>query len=661
MEQPGQPNQDAVQLGNKEQPVRVLLVDDNPSVAETGAEFLERENERFVVQTAPGAREALETVDSTVDCIVSDYEMPGLDGIEFLEAFRERYPELPFILFTGRGSEAVASEAIFAGVTDYLQKDSGTDQYTLLANRVLNAVERRRTSAKLEATRDRYNALRRKLTELSVALLQSRDTGIDSRIERALEQLGVHAAADRSYVFEIDRDQGTLSNTYEWCAEGVTPQIDSLQGLQTDTFSWWIHQLESSEPLIIPDVSTLPDEASTERELLEAQNIECLIVYPMTADDELVGFVGFDWVEKRELWSEELTDILRMAARLITSAIERESRRRELERREAYLEQSGDVISVLDSSGEIRYQNASTEEVTGFSPAEVMGQSGFEHLHPEDRQRVGEEFPAFVSNPGQRLERELRVEAKDGSWRWIEVRGVNMLDDPVVDGLLFSSRDITERKRREQEIRRQNERLDEFAGFVSHELRNPLTAAQGRIGLAAEECDSQHLDAAARAVDRSLERIADLSVLVDPDPETDEIDTVELSSAVRTCWEAVDTANATVRAEVTGAIRADRSQLYQLLENLFRNAVQHGGTDVTVDVCSIAGGFAVADDGTGISADDTTALLETGYSGTESNGTGFGLSIVRQIVAAHDWELHVTDSATGGARFEITGVTFVDG
>jgi PAS domain S-box-containing protein len=661
MERSRQSPQSGPREGNRGGSVRVLLVDDNPDVAEAGAEFLERENERFVIQTALGARKGLETVDSTVDCIVSDYEMPGLDGIEFLEAVRERYPELPFILFTGRGSETVASDAISAGVTDYLQKGSGTDQYTLLANRVLNAVERRRTSEKLEATRDRYNALRTKLTELSVALLESRGTDIDARIERALEQLGVHTAADRSYVFEIDREEETLSNTHEWCAEDVTPQIDSLQGLQTDTFSWWIRQLESSGRLIVPDVSALPDEAGAERELLEAQNIECLIVHPMTSGDELVGFVGFDWVEKRELWSEELTDILGMAARLIRSALEQESRRRELERREAYLEQSGDVISVLGSSGEIRYQNASTEAVTGFSPAEVMGQSGFEHLHPEDRQRVGEEFPEFVSNPGQRLERELRVEAKDGSWRWIEVQGVNMLDDPVVNGLLFSSRDITERKRREQEIRRQNERLDEFAGFVSHELRNPLTVAQGRIELAAGECDSQHLDAAARGVDRGLELIDDLSLLASTDPETDEMDAVELSGAVRTCWEPLDTADATVTAEVTGAIRADRSQLHQLLKNLFRNAVEHGGTGVSVEVRSVPGGFAVADNGTGISADDPEDVFETGYSGSKSDGTGFGLAIVRQIVAAHGWELNVTDSAAGGARFEVTGVTFVDG
>jgi len=135
--------------------INVLHVDDEPEFADLTATFLEREDDRFEVETATSASEALaDFAISTFDCIVSDHDMPSMNGIEFLEAVREEHPDLPFILYTGKGSEEVASDAITAGVTDYLQKESGTDHYTLLANRIENVVESRRSQQKL-AERDR--------------------------------------------------------------------------------------------------------------------------------------------------------------------------------------------------------------------------------------------------------------------------------------------------------------------------------------------------------------------------------------------------------------------------------------------------------------------------------------------------------------------------
>ncbi|WP_276271338.1 response regulator [Haloarcula litorea] len=126
--------------------VRVLHVDDNPQICDLVETFLERNGDDFTVVTAHSAVEALDRLtDGEFDCVVSDYQMPNTDGLELLEIVRERYPDMPFILFTGQGSEEIASEAIAAGVTDYMQKETGTDQYEVLANRVENAVEQHRT------------------------------------------------------------------------------------------------------------------------------------------------------------------------------------------------------------------------------------------------------------------------------------------------------------------------------------------------------------------------------------------------------------------------------------------------------------------------------------------------------------------------------------
>ena len=117
----------------------VLYVDDDVALLELTATVLERQDHGLTVHTESSAGEGLTWLaDHPVDCIVSDYEMPGLDGLEFLEAVRERFPSLPFVLFTGRGSEEIASAAISAGVTAYLQKGGSTEQFTVLANRVGN-------------------------------------------------------------------------------------------------------------------------------------------------------------------------------------------------------------------------------------------------------------------------------------------------------------------------------------------------------------------------------------------------------------------------------------------------------------------------------------------------------------------------------------------
>ena len=134
-------------------PIRILHVDDDPELLELASEFIERADDALTVETETdptAAAPRLERNGGAIDCVVADYEMPGIDGLELLEAVRDTHPSLPFILFTGKGSEDIASEAISLGVTDYMQKQIGTDQYEVLANRIKNAVERLRAERELE-------------------------------------------------------------------------------------------------------------------------------------------------------------------------------------------------------------------------------------------------------------------------------------------------------------------------------------------------------------------------------------------------------------------------------------------------------------------------------------------------------------------------------
>ncbi|MFB6234532.1 MAG: PAS domain-containing sensor histidine kinase [Halopenitus sp.] len=212
---------------------------------------------------------------------------------------------------------------------------------------------------------------------------------------------------------------------------------------------------------------------------------------------------------------------------------------------------------------------------------------------------------------------------------------------------------------RERELEQQNEQLEAFASVVSHDLRNPLNVAKGHLDLvrASQEGEQggDHLDAIERAHDRMESLIDDLLTLARQGNAVDELTSVDLGALVRECWQTVDSADATLVVDTERTIRGDRSRIQQLLANLVRNAVEHGDQDVTVRVGDLEDGFFVADDGPGIPESEREEALEAGYS-TNSDGTGFGLAIVDRIVQAHAWDVRITESDAGGARFEITGV-----
>ena len=127
-------------------PIHVLYVDDEHDFADRTVTVLERANSSFTIETATTASDGLDRIaEDGYDCIISEFDLPGMNGIEFLKIVREEYPDLPFLLFTGQGSEDIASKAISAGVTDYLQKVPGTEYYDVLANHVTNAVAHSRT------------------------------------------------------------------------------------------------------------------------------------------------------------------------------------------------------------------------------------------------------------------------------------------------------------------------------------------------------------------------------------------------------------------------------------------------------------------------------------------------------------------------------------
>ena len=225
-------------------------------------------------------------------------------------------------------------------------------------------------------------------------------------------------------------------------------------------------------------------------------------------------------------------------------------------------------------------------------------------------------------------------------------------------GGLLTLTDVTEREGYRRELERQHERLERFASVISHDLRNPLSVAKGYLEVAREEHDSVPLEEIEHSLERMELLIADVLTLARQGADVSEMEPIDLAAVCEECWDGVDTASATLDLRVDRTIRGDRSRLRQLLENLLRNAIDHGGETVTITIEALEDGFAVEDDGPGIPAEHRDQVLEFGHSST-SEGTGLGLSIVEGIATAHGWNVRVTDGSDGGARFEITGVETV--
>jgi PAS domain S-box-containing protein len=768
--------------------IRVLHVDDDPGAADAVATVLGDEGE-MIVETVAGARVALDRLaDLDVDCVVSNHDPPDLDGVALLEAVRADDPDLPFLLFTGTGGEAVASRAISAGVTDYLRKGDDLERCAVLADRVRTAVERYRsrrdTAARgrrlssfveqsplgvVECDGDRgivrlneageeilgyaESELRGETWETLVAGSGRDDAGaltdtgggshgvheivrkdgerivcewhsnavtdddgdvvavfsqfqdVTDRHERRRRIEALHeatrelmaassqaAVADRAV--ETARDVlGLPINSvylYDADAEALVPAATTAAAVDLigeppvyepgESLSW--EAFRAGEVRVFEDVSAQPGRYNPET------TFGAEIILPL-------GDHGVMYVASAETGAFDDADVT-LARTLAANAeealtrIEREETLRENQRRYRTLVDHFPDGAVFLFDRHLRYVLAGGAELSsvGLSADDFEGTSPHD-LFPDDiADEIVHHYREALAGRSSTFEQEYQGEQ-------YRVRTIPVRDDAgdIVSGIAVSQ-NITERKDRERELARQNERLEEFASVVSHDLRNPLNVAEGHVELLRQTHDDDGLDAISRAHGRMNDLIDDLLTLAREGETVGDVETVDLATVVERCWRNVDTDGATMRIQTDRTIRADPSRLQQLLENLVRNSVEHGSTSnrtesgdsegsenpradgdavdsvehgttsgrpetddgVTVTVGDLSDGFYVADDGPGIPASNRGDVFDAGYT-TSEDGTGFGLSIVEQVAEAHGWSVRVVESDTGGARFDISGVT----
>ncbi|MFB6228137.1 MAG: PAS domain S-box protein, partial [Halobacteriales archaeon] len=400
-----------------QQEIRILHVDDDPSITDLTGTFLEREDDRFTIETAASADEGLQRIsDHPPDCIVSDYNMPGMNGIEFLQTVREEHPDLPFILFTGKGSETVASDAISADVTDYLQKGSGTEQYELLANRIRNAVHARRETRRA----DRQEQLMR-LTEF----------------------------AGETGGFELDVDSGDLL---------LTDGTRRLVGLSEDTQITLEEAIELYHTDDQADIrQTITQAAETGEETHGTWRLQTL-----DGDERLVDVTMVPATENDDVTT------LRGAVHDVT---EERKRRQELEQIETLFRHAQDSLFLIDVAEDFTVErvNPAYEKATGLSAERVRGQTPRDVLG----EQPGAEAEAKYRECIQRRE-PLHYEETarfDGELTHWETRIAPVVIDGSVEYIVGATRDVTEREERQRELGRLQQAIDD--ANVSITLADP--------------------------------------------------------------------------------------------------------------------------------------------------------------------------------------------
>ncbi|MFC6720431.1 PAS domain S-box protein [Halobacteriaceae bacterium SHR40] len=414
------------------------------------------------------------------------------------------------------------------------------------------------------------------------------------------------------------------------------------------------------------------DDTSTHAEFAGNTPAGSGMIYPIP--DQGVFIVSATEANAFDETDKNFMDIL---VATLTTALQRVSRESLIRERERELRETKERLdlAVEGTNTGIWEWNLETDEINwsgslerdiGLDPGTFDGtiEAVMQRVHPDDRERIQEAIEQALENDGL-YRAEIRLQHEDGGIIWSDVRGRLAEHDDSADRLIGVHQNITDRKERERELERQNRRLKEFSSIVSHDLRNPLNVANGRLELARRESDCDHLDTIRNALDR-MERIIDeVLELARDGADIGATDPVDLQNAVESAWTIVADGNDGV--ELVGldanadlpTIEADYNRLCRLLENLLRNSIDHGGEDLTVTVGTVDTGFYIEDDGPGISEQDREQVFDPGYS-TSPDGTGLGLRIIEQIVEAHDWEIRVTDGTDGGARFEITGVQIID-
>jgi len=526
----------------------------------------------------------------------------------------------------------------------------------------------------------RRAAIENLVATISAGFINVPASNINAAIDDALAQIGQAIGVDRCCIFRFSEDGTTISNTHEWCAQGIPRARDDRQSIPSDAVPWWMDKLHSFERIHIPRVSDLPASAGSEKEFLQARGIQSLLSVPLVYANSLVGFMGFEAVREARTWPEHEIMSLRMTGETIVSAVERARVEQALRSVTAAVDQASDAIGITDNTGRPVYVNEALTKLSGYDLASAGRQVVTEGIYDDP---ATAQAMLDTARAGETWTGEVGLNRLDGSSAptYVRVDGIRDDADSIV-AMLFVHTDIKQLERADQAQRLAS--IGQLAAGVAHEFNNILGIMSGRAQLAQMKNNPEANAKLATAVLRGSARGADicksLTSFARPSAPQREPVSVEqpISAALAMATRELQNAGVCVSRESRTAgrhIYADAGQMEQVFLNLIINAChamptggELGIATEYVPAAATSGHITVtvADTGVGIPAEDLPHIFDPFFTtkgrlgDSDVPGTGLGLSVSHGILKAHRATVQAHSTPGAGAtfvlRFEAHGV-----
>ena len=547
--------------------------------------------------------------------------------------------------------------------------------------------ERKSTEKKLAKLLDQQKLIAHLATEFINIPIDNSDQAID----KLLSLIGLQNSIDRVYIFLYDFVSQKMSNTHEWCAEGVSPEKANLQSIPLELFREWVQTHMRGEMLIVPDVSLL-EETDNLRRILEPQNIKTLITVPMMREEQCLGFVGFDSVKTTKEWGQEEIQFLHLLSDLLCNLFDRKNTEQALKTQEAYLQAIFNNVPyqmwLKDVDGRYLLVNQTFIDYFNFRNKDsLLNKKAIDIWAPE----VAARFTQFDHEVMQTRELKIIEEQFEfnGKKVWLEIYRAPIIDpEGNLLGTTGIAHDITSRiasdlelKKATQEAKSANIAKSRFLANMSHEIRTPLNAIIGMERLLAESNVTdpqmkllQNMKTSSETLLNIVNDILDFSKIESGQIKIEKTD-FSLNEVLRKVYDANE-----YRAEDKGIkfrcindntifefLKGDPVHLQQILMNLVSNAIKFTQKGFVKLQCKLTGNvngrqsifFLVEDTGIGISSENQKKIFDSFQQEDESitrtyGGTGLGLAISKQLVEHMGGVLYVDSIKNSGSKFYFT-------
>lgn len=330
---------------------------------------------------------------------------------------------------------------------------------------IIRNITKRRQAEEALQSRAEFEKL---ITSFSTKFINLSSHEIDSGILHAVQTIGKFINADRSYVFLFDENEDKMISKYEWCAEGIQPHSEKLQGLSVGELLWLMVKLNRFENIHMTSVADFLPEGSAEKDILHLESIQSLIAIPMVSGNSLIGFLEFDAVKTGKMWSTDIITLLRIVGEIFTNALNRKRAEDVLrvseEKYQTILDTAGMGICEIDLEGKVTFINPAGAKMCGYEIPELIGKhlhNTLHHARPNGSPYAEQECPHYISliqgNTAE-IVNEL-FWRKDGTSFPVTCISTPVKIQDMIDGAVLIFRDRTARKKLEEALWESEQRL----------------------------------------------------------------------------------------------------------------------------------------------------------------------------------------------------------